>query len=194
MGRNPYPLTDASRANRSSCFDNRGVAKDGGTLEYVFEADQQNSPKTSNSFAPEGSKKSVPPIPRTQVMRRLIIRATIVVLSVLAARAQSPYDFKVETPMNKLSVPVDLTQTVYAEATKTVGLSFWAMTDMQAPDHLRRFMGFWADSHDKKVTYKITCDMQEQTATVTERFIDVNGQSKESLEACMCLAPFCSFR
>jgi hypothetical protein len=101
----------------------------------------------------------------------------------LAARAQSPYDFKVETPINKLSVPVNFTQTVYAEATKSVALSFWQMTDLQAPDHLRRFMGFYADSHDNKATYKITLDWKERTATVTENFIDVNDQAKESLEA-----------
>ena len=29
---------------RSNCFDTEGAAKDGGTLEYIFEAGEQNSP------------------------------------------------------------------------------------------------------------------------------------------------------
>ena len=100
----------------------------------------------------------------------------------ISQAAQSPYDFKLEAPMDKLSTEVDFTKTVYAQATQSLALSFWEMPDRDTPGKTRSFRAFYSSSSDK-VTFKITCDWKERTATVTRKFIDANDEPKEYLEA-----------
>jgi hypothetical protein len=44
-----HPFTGRTRDVPLSLFRYRGAAKDGGTLEYVFEAGEQNSPDARES-------------------------------------------------------------------------------------------------------------------------------------------------
>jgi hypothetical protein len=105
----------------------------------------------------------------------------ILLLVWASAEAQSPYDFKVQTTMKKLAVPVDFARAVYAEATKTVSLGFGQMFDKDVPDYRRYLMQFSASSHDVKTTYKIIFDWPARTASVTEDYTQF-GEPEHSAE------------
>jgi hypothetical protein len=56
--------------------------------------------------------------------------------------SSSPPDFNQETPMTKLPIPVDFSKVVYAEASKTVSVSFWTKFDKQSKERRRRSGSF----------------------------------------------------
>lgn len=109
--------------------------------------------------------------------------AALAALSLHQVQAQAVPDFEHKMPIPKLSTPVDFRRTVYAEASKTVSIGFWSEFDRQSPAHPNRFFRVSGNSNDFKTTYKIVCDFNEHTATVTANYIDVNGDPEESLEA-----------
>jgi hypothetical protein len=89
-------------------------------------------------------------------------------------------DFNQETPMIKLPTPVDFLALVYAEASKTVSVSFWTQFDKQSKDMQRQLRLVTVQPRDRKTTYNITCDWKQRTATVISNFLDINDQPEES--------------
>jgi hypothetical protein len=96
--------------------------------------------------------------------------------------SSSPPDFNQETPMTKLPIPVDFSKVVYAEASKTVSVSFWTKFDKQSKETQRQLRLVTVQPRDTKTAYKITCDWRQRTGKVIYDFIDINGQPQESPE------------
>jgi hypothetical protein len=93
----------------------------------------------------------------------------------------SPEEFHLKTPVNRPSVPIDFTEPVYIDTTKTVEVSFTSEFDKDSPDFRKRNSVVDVNPHDNKMSFVIKCDRLHRTAKVTVTFT-VNNELQEIVD------------
>jgi hypothetical protein len=93
--------------------------------------------------------------------------------------AGSPDELHLETPVTRLTVPIDFNEVVYAETTTTAQVSFNSRFDKDSPDFQAYSSLVDVNPHDIKNSWKIKCDWLRRIAKVTISYT-VNNQLQET--------------
>ena len=93
----------------------------------------------------------------------------------------SPEEFHVKTPVNRLPVPIDFNEMVYAETTTTAQVTFNSTFDKQSPDYQAYSLVVDVNPRRDKVSWKIKCDWLHRTAKITAS-CTVENQPQEDVE------------
>jgi hypothetical protein len=91
----------------------------------------------------------------------------------------SPDESHLETPVTRLTAPIDFNEVVYAETTATAQVSFNSRYDKDSPDFQAYTSLVDVNPHDIKNSWKIKCDWLRRIAKVTSSYT-VNNQLQET--------------
>ena len=85
-----------------------------------------------------------------------------------------------KTPVNRLPVPIDFNEMVYAETTTTAQVTFNSTFDKQSPDYQAYSLVVDVNPRRDKVSWKIKCDWLHRTAKVTTSYT-IQNQLQEDV-------------